>query len=1165
MAMVACAQCGRPVPVGARFCPSCGGAVASPLTALEERRVVTVLFADLVGYTALAEHLDPERVKRLIEACFERLVADIEAYGGRVDKLLGDAILALFGAPVAHEDDAERAVRAALRLQETLARFVAERSAAGGVDGAPVRLADGTDAIQMRVGINTGEVLVGTLAGTDYTAMGDVVNTASRLQSMAPPGGILIGSATAALCSPAIIRQPFGVAQIRGRSQLEESWLITGASGVGSRPIRGDVPFVGRTHERVVLDSAVAMVRGGRSGVVSIVGEPGAGKTRLADEVVAGLAGEATVLRASCSPYGEASVWAPVASALSSLFSFGPEATAEAMRNTVEARAGALWSLSPGDAELDRYLGAVDHLLGLPSDLDRLDPAGAKDRFAGLLAEMMRRHAQTRMTVLVLDNLQWADPLIRDLLAVVVRSLSDLPLLVITAERPDEDLEWPPPHLERSLVLRLPLGPLDRADACALVRAIIERDRRDEPQADSDVTIDESVVEDLVDRGGGNPLFLVELATLAAHCDSGTDLPGSLRALIAARLDQLPLGRRAIVENAAVLGASDSVGSLERFAREMRQEFLVADMDALVADGIFDLDGGWWQFRSDVVREVAYQTLTKRTRAQRHAGVAMVLKAYKEHQIEDRAHHAASAAELVAELGPVEGVPRAITAEAVEALHAAAAAAIAAGHSDHAARHATRALDLGTTDSPTERRLLLIRASAQLDQRHFPGVLADAGRALELAVAAADRVDEGEARRRLGTAAYMRGDLAIARAELNQAVAVFRDQPDDAGHLADALRARGFAEVFGGSLADARRFLDEAMDIFHRIDDERGHAWTHHNLAWVAFQSGDFEAAERELTEACERFEALGDQVGVNWAQGLRAYVLYFQRHFDEAEELASAITGEARRWGDTWAALMMQSLLANLRLWTGRLAEAEQLAERALAGFKEVDDHFGVMQALSPLSRARAGLGKVADAQRGSEESVALGHSFGELGLALQGAAAVALHLGEPQRALILADQVIERNRTTGAVSDEILVVRSVALCQLGRFEEALAAIEPLDVEDFPFGQAARAVVRALNGDGAGAVADAEAVEKTRGPSYFDLGMSRLGATLGAGVLGDESLRQRWLERLSTTAATAGDVVFVGLAQELSDDDRSAVGAGPAASPGPGWRRIVAPVLTAD
>ncbi len=169
-----CPSCASTIPDGSRFCPSCGHTLG--VLPNEERRIVTVLFADLVGFTTLAEYMDPEQAKRLVDRAFARLVDDVTEYGGRVDKLLGDGILALFGAPVSHEDDPERAVRAGLRMQETLNRTMAQRPPTASID------------IRMRVGINTGEVLVGTLAGTEYTAMGDVVNTASRLQSMAPPG-----------------------------------------------------------------------------------------------------------------------------------------------------------------------------------------------------------------------------------------------------------------------------------------------------------------------------------------------------------------------------------------------------------------------------------------------------------------------------------------------------------------------------------------------------------------------------------------------------------------------------------------------------------------------------------------------------------------------------------------------------------------------------------------------------------------------------------------------------------------------------------------------------------------------------------------------------------------------------------------------------------------
>src|SRR3954469_17470641 len=200
-----CPSCAQPVPGGARFCPSCGHALGTQRA--EERRVVSVVFADLVGYTAMAEGLDPEQVKNLVDGCFERLVADVVAFGGRVDKIIGDAIVALFGAPVAHEDDAERAVRAALRMQGTL-RAYADSLALG---------------VQMRIGVNTGEVLVGALrAGGDYTAMGDVVDTASRLQTAAQPGQVLVGPATVAATRQVVQYRSLGSVVVRGREEPVE-------------------------------------------------------------------------------------------------------------------------------------------------------------------------------------------------------------------------------------------------------------------------------------------------------------------------------------------------------------------------------------------------------------------------------------------------------------------------------------------------------------------------------------------------------------------------------------------------------------------------------------------------------------------------------------------------------------------------------------------------------------------------------------------------------------------------------------------------------------------------------------------------------------------------------------------------------------------------------
>src|SRR6266513_1379628 len=204
-----CPSCGNTLPDGARFCPGCGQSIVTLGTRGDERRVVTVVFADLVGFTALSEAMDPEQVKNLVDSCFERLAADITAFGGRVDKIVGDAIVALFGAPVAHEDDGERAVRAALQMQQSV-----------------VALSGELESVRMRIGVNTGEVLVGALrAGGDYTAMGDVVNVASRLQTLAQPGQVVVGATTHSATADVVRYEALGLVQARGREEPIAAWL----------------------------------------------------------------------------------------------------------------------------------------------------------------------------------------------------------------------------------------------------------------------------------------------------------------------------------------------------------------------------------------------------------------------------------------------------------------------------------------------------------------------------------------------------------------------------------------------------------------------------------------------------------------------------------------------------------------------------------------------------------------------------------------------------------------------------------------------------------------------------------------------------------------------------------------------------------------------------
>src|ERR1700674_5016842 len=358
-----CPACGAAAPPESRFCPSCGHAlVARP----DERRVVSVLFADLVGFTTYSEFSDPEHVKALVEECFDSLSADVIAYGGQVDKIVGDALLALFGAPIAHEDDAERAVRCALRMQHTLASLRDERDLT----------------VELRVGVNTGVVLVGALrAGGDYTAMGDVVNTASRLQTVADPGQVVVGPDTYAATHHAVQYQPLGALAVRGRSEPVEAWVALSAPVPPGTRRRARTPLVGRDPEvgllSAILDTALTR---SRAHLVLITGGAGVGKSRLASEVACRARDEhdASVFEGQCVPYGE-DIWWPIAETIRTVCHVPANATHDVARDQVGAAVAKATGKPPDDAEVTRIGRGLLYLLGFTEALHDLDPGRARD------------------------------------------------------------------------------------------------------------------------------------------------------------------------------------------------------------------------------------------------------------------------------------------------------------------------------------------------------------------------------------------------------------------------------------------------------------------------------------------------------------------------------------------------------------------------------------------------------------------------------------------------------------------------------------------------------------------------------------------------------------------------------------------------------------------
>ena len=1076
----------------------------------ETRRVVTVLFADVVGFTSLAERLDPEQVKRLVDSAFELLVADVESHGGIVDKLLGDGIIALFGAPVAHEDDADRAVRTGIAMQRTLGKFRDEHPA---------------DDLRIRIGINTGEVLVGTVVGTDYTAMGDVVNTAARLQSVAPADGVFVGGATRALCAPNIRFRRVDDVQLRGRSGQVDVWEAVAIDEANPRRRwSSEVPFVGRAAELSILKAVTTTVASGRSAIVAVSGEAGIGKSRLLGEAIAGLVNawpDTFLLEGACAPYGETNVWWPVAGGV--LQQLGLDRNLGAggdPRQRVVDRLTPFEELRAGSPQFDRLVEVVLHLTGQPSALDHLGPAAVRDAVVSGMVSGLRLRAERSPVVIWVDDVQWAAPLLLELLEALARQLAGLPVLIATTLRADGDASegWPP-AADPALSLHLSLEPLPESEASELVRLA------------AGVDLAPSVREAISKRSGGNPLFLIELAHLAAS--SGTDsahLPGSLRALVAAQLDRLTVAQREVIDNAAVIGNQGRVASLRAFAEHLGQHYDPESFTSLCDLGLLVRDGRRWRFRSDVVREVAYQTLTKQVRAQRHAGVARYLTEHEPRSIDLRAHHMASAAEIQEELGPISGVPRDATDVAVDWLGQAARTWQRQGAARRGLAVVERALRLAERSSARTRDLVLLQTELLFDLHRYREARAVVTELRPAAEACGDRAALASISRLLGTIEQMEGNLVAARRELSAAVEAFREL-DDPERLADALRARGFAEVFGGSLADAERFLIESDRLYQTVvDDPRGAAWVQQNLAWVSFLAGDHEVSERRLLSAIDAFDEIDDRGGRAWSFGLLAYVHHFNRRNDEALALADVALGDAKRWGDPWGGAMMLNLQASVHLWRGDVAQALELAERALNGFRKIDDRFGQIQALGIVCRALVGLGRISDADRSAEEVLSLSGSFGELAYPGMAAAGTAMHLGRGPDVVKLAAEARGRLDTTGANVDEGRVIGVFGRVLCGDHDAALTDLLEVDVDVSPFALAARATVSALVGDRAQALADADAIERFGEVSYWDRAVA-LAAGFAAATGDDRAARR---ERLVEAVRDLEDVVVVAYVERL-------------------------------
>jgi class 3 adenylate cyclase/tetratricopeptide (TPR) repeat protein len=1071
-----CASCGRESPEGFAFCPRCGAALVEERAAREERKTITVLFCDLVGFTAASETADPEDVRARLRPYHELLRERIEAFGGTVEKFVGDAVMAVFGAPLAHEDDAERAVRTGLAILERLQQSNEANPALS---------------LSVRIGINTGEALVALDARPEQGegfVTGDVVNTASRIQSAAPVDGVAVGEQTYRSAEPVFEWRELSAVEVKGKSEPVSLWRpLSARARFGSDVIRSlSTPLVGRELDLLQLRTAFEKaVREPSVQLVTVVGEPGLGKSRLVAELAAHVDALPELVRwrqGRCLPYGEGiSFWA--------------------LGEIVKAHAGIYETDSQHEAtsKLEHALPDVDEAAWL---LARLLPllgiesgaAVSRDESFTAWRRFLESIAEREPAVLVFEDLHWADDSLLDFLEYFADWAEGVPLVIVTTARPELHERRPSWGAGLRNASTISLAPLSRTETALLISGLLER-----------AMLPADTQQAILERAGGNPLYAEEFVRMLHDRDlldphgglraGEVPFPDSLQALIAARLDTLPGDAKTLLQDAAVIGKVFWAGAVaamgdrgpaavETTLHDLSRKELVRPSRQSSMEG--DRELGFWHV---LVRDVAYGQIPRPLRAAKHVAAADWIEAKAGERLEDLADVLAYH-----------------TGEAIELARATGDRELADGIAPRARRYALlaggRALGL---DTP--RALELLERAVALtpeDDADYPHALLRYGTAALHAGRSADATSAAE---RAAAVYRARGDvvsLGAALTFLSLAIPGFAE-PDPLFEAIELLETappgrelvEAYTQLAGRQLVlgdhqACRASSEHALSLARTLElPVPARALGFHGAALINL--GDPTAGLGELEQARHLLVAAGlgrdaavayHNYGVNrWlVEGLWAGLDTLQ----EAQRFASerGLLGQAA----SSVATRMERLVD-----AGRLRETLALASEARAAVDSVVMHEPARcEYYAAVSRASFELGDVAAARDAAtaalDQARALGARTIFLAVAAVPAATVAVAEGDRRTVRAILGELLEVE-DAGRSEEYFGRLPALVRCALAADDVELAErlSDRVNVVGLPLGDhasvAAQALVAEANGDlGAAAALFADATLRWEG-----------------------------------------------------------------------------------